>query len=97
MTAPRRIEKAEADRALRAAAFTTTDECDDTMRHIVHTFSHAGVMALGADWDLEEAFAFVARADEVAWVEHPLRHDLVARVEERVVYFDAVSPDRTQP
>lgn len=85
--------KEEAAQALRDAAYLEVLEDDEREpRALVHTFAHGPGMALGADWDLPEAVAFVERADSLAWVQHPLRHDLEVRADGRLLYFAVRRP-----
>lgn len=86
------ISKEAAKDALLAAAHQPDD--DETLAATVHTFAAGGAVMLGADWDLEEALRFADVADELAWIEHPLQHDLAIRSEGRVIFFDARNPDR---
>lgn len=87
------ITKAEASEALRGAAFTVDDpESSDHGRTLIH----CQMSFTGADWDLDGALDLVARADQVAWTTHWLRHDLGVQADGRAHYFDVPRPEREQ-
>lgn len=90
------VTAAQAAEALRNAAVEETLDCGTPGRTLIHSFSHAGPLALGADVELESALETVEQADEIAWVVHPLGHDLAVTDGDRVVYF-AVSRPQEPP
>lgn len=74
--------------AVSAAAFT-----DDEGRTTIHSFVHSGGIAMGADCDLESAIEKIDSAKEIAWVDHPLKHDLaVLGPEGPCYYYDVQRP-----
>lgn len=93
------IAKDEAIAALRGAAWIedVVESCghrgceEHPVAEKLRIHSFAG--GLGADWDLDEAEAVVARADQVGWSDHLLRHDLAVLVDGRVYRFDVRRPD----
>lgn len=92
----RPVTKEEASAALREVAFVAQDEGSDESRTLVHSFRHTGPIALGADADLAAALFAVETADEIAWVTHPLRHDLTVRVGDRVTHYNCLRPERDE-
>lgn len=80
------IGRPDAIEALRACAFMT-----ETIERI-HTFAGAGVIHLGADWDLLDAIEFVETADRIYWTRHPFQHDLAVYGDGRLVFFDCKRP-----
>jgi hypothetical protein len=60
----------------------------DEGREVIHSFAHVGGIAVGVDLDLDAAVAYVDEAVTVAWVDHPLGHDLaVLAPDGRARYF----------
>lgn len=86
------MTKEEAAEAARAAAFTEIVDDGEEGRTLLHSFSHGSGMALGADWDLGNVLEFIADADSVEWVAHPLQHDLEVRGDGRLLYFAVPRP-----
>lgn len=88
------INKEVAAEALRGVAYHVVgEEWQDGARTLVHTFTGTGPY-FGADHDLEDALRDVERATEIAWVTHPLHHDLAVRVGGRDCYYDVPRPER---
>jgi hypothetical protein len=81
------IEKAEAEAALRAAAYTSED------RTLVHSFAGGSGILLGAEQDLEYAIERLGEADRVAWIDGPAGHDLAMQVGDRAYWYSARRPE----
>ena len=97
MTEPQHITIEEAIAAVDAAAYTIAQEGwdmemnpvpKDSGRRIIHTYAGP----FGADWDADDAVAFITRSDERAWVDHLIDHDLAVRAVGRVVFFNITRP-----
>jgi hypothetical protein len=87
------ITKDAAKEAVRAGAFTIAEDYEDAGRVIVHCLSGF----IGADWDLEAVLTEIDNAEEVAWTQHLLGHDLAVlsapRDGQRMLYhFDVKQP-----
>jgi hypothetical protein len=81
MSEPQHITIEEAASAVEAAAFTIVQTGwdmqnrpvpTDAGRRIIHTFAGP----VGADWDADDAVAFIARSSDRAWVDNVFDHDL---------------------
>lgn len=86
------LPAADAIAALRAASWVYTDLPDVGAPRPRGIHTRAG--GFGADWRLDSAIRFVEAADEIAWVDSFLRHDLAARCDDRIVVFDVPRPER---
>lgn len=86
-----RLTADEAVERLTTAAFEVTDqESSDFGRKIVHCFAGG---FLGADWDLDAAIAAVREAQDIAWTDDLLKHDLVVLTNDgRVRRFNVQRP-----
>lgn len=82
------ISKDEALEAVRKGAFVIDDpESDQHGRSIVHCF----LGPIGADWDTDAVLDLIAQADEVAWVDNFLGHNLAVGCRGKVYRFDVRS------
>ena len=97
MNEPQHVTIEEAIAAVDNATFTIIQEGwdmemhpvpKDAGRRIIHTYAGP----FGADWDADDAVAFITRSDERAWVDHLMDHDLAVRADGRVVFFAAKRP-----
>ena len=78
------VSKDEAVAAVTAAAWEAYNG-----RKIVHTYAGP----FGADWNLADAVAEITAADQVAWVDDMLGHNLTTvSPDGRVIRFDVQRP-----
>ena len=83
------IDKATAAAALRAGSA----HCDEPGHpDFGRTLIHCMMSFTSADWDLDGALELLARATEIAWVNHRLGHELGIFADGRCHYFDVRRP-----
>lgn len=84
------IQLISAEEAIMAAteqAFT-----DDEGRTTVHSVMISTPIMLGADWDLSELVDELRSAQEIAWFDDPMGHELALRNGNGVYKFEVKRP-----
>lgn len=67
---------------------------DHLGRRTVHTMSLGSGLALGADWDVDEAIAFIRRATKIKRARISMGHPFVVMADDRIIAFAGREPER---
>lgn len=87
-TGLQRLTTDEAHAAVESVAFTIAEEFEGAGRRIVHVF----MGPFGADWDVEGVHTLIDKADDIAWMDDLVGHDLAVLADGKVHRLDVRKP-----